>query len=35
MAYCHNCGQQLEDQAKFCNHCGSKKMRPITMQPSY
>ena len=35
MAYCHNCGQQLEDQAKFCNHCGSKKMQPITMQPSY
>lgn len=25
MKYCHNCGQQLPDEAKFCSKCGAKQ----------
>lgn len=25
MAYCTNCGQQIEDDALFCPHCGAKQ----------
>ena len=24
MSYCRNCGNELEESAKFCNHCGTK-----------
>ena len=25
MAFCSNCGQQLDDKAKFCSACGTSR----------
>ena len=27
--YCRNCGNEIADGSKFCNHCGS----PVTAEP--
>lgn len=24
MAYCRNCGKEIDDNAKFCRYCGNK-----------
>ena len=31
MKYCPNCGQQIDDTAKFCVHCGSAQSEPATV----
>ena len=33
MKYCHNCGQQLPDEAKFCSKCGAKQYGFDVEQP--
>ena len=30
--YCHNCGQYIEDDDVYCNHCGAKVL-PDTEEP--
>ena len=38
--FCHNCGAELPDVARFCAYCGvsqseSDKQRPVSEQPSF
>jgi len=34
MKYCINCGKELNDQAKFCAHCGERQSGPNTQEPA-
>lgn len=31
MKYCSNCGKQIDDNAKFCIHCGSSQAEPASV----
>lgn len=36
MIYCEYCGSQLDDNTKFCPHCGAKvTSRPTPNKPTY
>lgn len=29
MAYCHNCGEEIDDQAEVCTHCGVNQTKEL------
>src|SRR4051794_7026546 len=33
MAFCDQCGQRLEDRARFCPHCGAPRTGAATAEP--
>ena len=33
--YCHNCGAQIPDGAKFCTECGERTVGRTTSEPRY
>ena len=34
MKFCENCGAQLEDDAVFCEECGTKQVSPVAIDES-
>ena len=34
MKYCHNCGAQLEDPARFCTRCGTPALDTTKAAPA-
>ena len=32
MPFCHNCGNPLRPEAKFCSKCGTKVLVPVEKQ---
>jgi len=30
MPYCHNCGTEIEEKAKFCHNCGAQLTQETT-----